>query len=55
MANIDFKNIESVHYNSTSAVAVAINKLYHELQLQYLHQRRWLRPVCLLNKVFLAN
>ena len=57
MANIDFRNIESVQYNSTWASTVTIKgsshgKLYQELKLQYLHQGRWVRPLCLLDKVF---
>ena len=51
------KKIESVQYNATLAITGAIKgssreKLYQELGLEYLYQRRWARRLCLLYKVF---
>ena len=51
------KKIESVQYNAALAITGAIKgssreKLYQELGLGYLYQRRWARRLCLLYKVF---
>ena len=51
------KKIESVQYNAALAITGAIKgssceKLYQELGLEYLYQRRWSRRLCLLYKVF---
>ena len=49
------KKIESVQCNVALAITEAFksfscDKLYQELRLEYLHQRRWMRKVCLLYK-----
>ena len=54
------KKIESVQYNAALAIAGAIKgssreKLYQQLGLEYLYQRRWARRLCLLYKVFSAD
>ena len=51
------KKIESVQYNGALAITGAIKgssreKLYQELGLEYLYQRRWARRLCLLYNVF---
>ena len=51
------KKIESVQYNAALAITGAIKcssceKLYQELGLEYLYQRRWAKRLCLLYKVF---
>ena len=51
------KKIESVQYNAALAITGAIKgssreKLYQELGLEYLYQRRWARKLYLLYKVF---
>ena len=51
------KKIESVQYNVALAITGAIKgssceKLYQELGLEYLYQRRWARRLCLFYKVF---
>ena len=57
-SNVSFsKKIESVQYNAALAITGAIKgssceKLYQELGLEYLYQRRWARRLCLLYKVF---
>ena len=58
MTNASFsKKIESAQYNAVLAITGAIKrssreKLYQELGLEYLYQRRWARRLCLLYKVF---
>ena len=52
-----FKKIESVQYNVAQAVTGVVTgssreKLYQELGLEHLYQRRWARRLCLLHKVF---
>ena len=47
--------IQSVHYNVALAITGAIkssslDKLFHQLELEYLQQRRWMRILCLLPK-----
>ena len=54
------KTTESVQYNVALAIMGAIKgssreKLYQELGLEYLYQRRWARRLCLLYKVFSAG
>ena len=49
--------IESVQYKAALAITGAIQgssrkKLYQELGLEHLHQRRWMRRLCLFCKVF---
>ena len=49
--------IESVQYKAALAITGAIQgssqkKLYQELGLEHLHQRRWMRRLCLFYKVF---
>ena len=49
--------IESVQYKAALAIIGAIQgssrkKLYQELGLEHLHQRRWIRRLCLFYKVF---
>ena len=49
--------IESVQYKAALAITGAIQgssrkKLYQELGLEHLHQRRWIRRLCLFYKVF---
>ena len=49
--------IESVKYKAALAITGAIQgpsrkKLYQELGLEHLHQRRWMRQLCLFYKVF---
>ena len=51
------KKIESVQYNAVLAITGSIKgssreKLYQELGLEYLYQRRWARRLCLLCKGF---
>ena len=51
------KKNESVQYNAALAITRAIKsssreKLYQELRMEYLYQRKWLRRLCLLYKVF---
>ena len=51
------KKIESVQYNAVLAITGAIKgssceKLYQELGMEYIYQRRWARKFCLLCKVF---
>ena len=51
------KQLESVQYNAALAITGAIKsssreKLYQELGLEYLYQRRWARRLWLLYKVF---
>ena len=51
------KKIESVQYNAALAIAGAIKgdsreKLFQELGLEYLYQRRWVRRLYFLYKVF---
>ena len=48
--------LETVQYNPALAITGAINgtsrkKLYQELGLEYLQQRRWMRRLCLFYKV----
>ena len=52
--------IESVQYKAALAITGAIQgssqkKLYQELGLEHLHQRRWTRWLCLFYRVFLSN
>ena len=55
-SNISFSNkIESVQHNAALAITGAIkdsyhDKLYQELGLEYLQQRRWMWQLCLLYK-----
>ena len=49
--------IESVQYKAVLAIAGAIKrssrkKIYQELGSQHLHQRRWMRRLCVFYKVF---
>ena len=49
--------IESVQYKAVLAITGAIQgssrkKLYQELGLEHLHQRRWMKRLCLFYKVF---
>ena len=51
------KNLESIQYNATLAITGAIKgtskeKLYNELGLEYLRDRRWMRRLCLFHKIF---
>ena len=56
-SNDAFSNkLETVQYNAALAITGAIKgtsreKLYQELGLEYLHQRRWMRRFCLFYKV----
>ena len=48
--------LETVQYNAALAITGAIKdisreKLYQELGLEYLKQRRWMRRLCLFYKV----
>ena len=50
------KRIESVQYKTALAITGAMQgssreKLYQELGLEHLHQRRWMRRLCLFYKV----
>ena len=50
------KKLETVQYNAALAITGAIKgtsreKLYQELGLEYLQQRRWMRRLCLFYKV----
>ena len=52
-----FSRIESVQYKVALAITGAIQgssreKLYQELGLEHLHQRRWIKRLCLFYKVF---
>ena len=52
---IIFKKIELVQYNTAFAITGVIkgssrDKLYQELGLEYLQQRRWIRQLCFLCK-----
>ena len=52
--------IDSVQYNAALAIAGAIkdsssDRLYQELGLEYPHQRRWMRRLCLPYKFFLTK
>ena len=52
------KKIESVQYNAALAIMAAVKvsssvRLYQELGLEYLYQRRCARRLCLNHKVFL--
>ena len=49
--------LESIQYNATLAITGAIRetskeKLYQELGLESLHQRRWYRKLCYFYKIF---
>ena len=51
------KKLETVQYNAALAIMGAIKstfreKLCQELGLEYLRQRRWMRLLCLLTKLF---
>ena len=56
-SNDAFSNkLETVRYNAALAIMRAVKrtsreKLYQELGLEYLHQRRWMRRFCLFYKV----
>ena len=56
-SNDAFSNkLETVQYNAALAITGAIKgtsreKLYQELGLEYLQQRRWMRRLCLFYKV----
>ena len=56
-SNDAFSNkLETVQYNAALAITGAIKskspeKLYQELELEYLQQRRWMRRLCLFYKV----
>ena len=58
-SNVTFSSkIESIQYNAALAIIVAIRgtsreKLYQELRLEYLHDRRCMRHLCLFYKVLL--
>ena len=52
-----FSRIESVQYKVALAITGAIQgssreKLYQKLGLEHLHQRRWIKRLCLFYKVF---
>ena len=54
--NAFFNKLETVQYNAALAITGAIKgtsreKLYQELGLEYLQQRRWMRRLCLFYKV----
>ena len=51
------ETLESIQYNATLATTDAIKgtskeKLYNELGLEYLRDRRWMRRRCLFRKIF---
>ena len=53
-------NLESIQYNALSAITGAIRgtlkeKLYQELGLESLQQRRWFRKLCTFYKIYKVN
>ena len=49
--------LKSIQYNATVAIAGAIKgiseeKLYNELGLEYLRDRRWMQRICVFHNIF---